>query len=443
MAQIPKVRIRNKMLPSRKINAKKHQSVTSAEILVTLTFVGAFLVAFFGRNFSNTAQAHILHDTKHVSMGQVPVSPKGSRLFFASVDDASIVSVAAIRGDKITVADQTTQTLVTWQKSEPVDASADREQSNSVTQMMQSPNGRFVAANVAFGVTNQLMITDLQDREKPHLFKLVDQGEGSLIGWHPDSSHVLYRADDVGVADPGLWIVDVTNGSHERVEIPELKSSWGLLTASFSPDGKQVLYATSKGMGFGSELYSFDLDTKKHELVWKDETKVLASLVYASDGKYIAFNTLLDSPVPFARSGLYVMDVSDHSTSLLTLMDGGHGQMPIWSSDGQDIVFVARDNLDNANADVIDEALSSSIRSVNIATGKEITLVPGDKARQVDISLAPTGEVLFSSNRSGKAEIWAVTAAGEMQQLTFDGQPKKLPIFLSDIQPTVSKEVTK
>jgi hypothetical protein len=38
-----------------------------------------------------------------------------------------------------------------------------------------------------------------------------------------------------------------------------------------------LFYATSKGMGFGSEIHTIDINSKTDKLVWKDEGKVVAS----------------------------------------------------------------------------------------------------------------------------------------------------------------------
>ncbi len=71
-----------------------------------------------------------------------------------------------------------------------------------------------------------------------------------------------------------------------------------------------------------------------------------------------------------------------------------------------------------------------SIRSVNVQTVEASTIVPANGARQIDLSLTATGDLLFASNRQGALELWSLNATGKLQQLTSDGEAKRYPLFV-------------
>jgi Tol biopolymer transport system component len=234
------------------------------------------------------------------------------------------------------------------------------------------------------------------------------------------------------VADPGLWIVDTRTGGHRRVATPGLTAPQGILAAAFSPDGTRLAFATSRGMGFGSEIWEVGLDGSGRRQLRHEPNAIVGSLSWAPGGQSLAFNTLFDSPVPFAPAGLWVLDLASRDAQYLTQMDGGHGEEPIWSRDGAALFFVARENTDDRQANHRPEALVSSIRSVDVRSGRETVLVAAGGARQIDLASTPQGDLLFVSNRSGALEIWSLDAKGTAAQITHDGAPKRHPVMVAN-----------
>lgn len=194
------------------------------------------------------------------------------------------------------------------------------------------------------------------------------------------------------------------------------------------------MVATSKGIGFGSEIWSANLESQEFNLIHSEEQKTVADLQWSPDGSTLAFVNLLDSPVPFAEAGLWQMSSGGGEAQLLASMDGGRGQAPIWSQDSQRLYFVTRENLDDRAADYESAALASSIRVVDVETREANTLVPAESARQVDLDVTGASELIFASNREGSLELWRLRTDGQLQQLTVDGEDKRHPVIVQTAQ---------
>jgi WD40 repeat protein len=381
----------------------------------------------------------------------LPPVPVGDLLLFASVNPPALLAAPASSIETgVPIPVDQIQQLIQWgppvEEPAPVPAGVETEHDGSATSpeevegghdgltlpgsLFSSPDGRYAAVQLYPGPMTVVLLLDLADRNKPILSRLTPEGFGHFLGWHPDSRHALYVAHDLMVSDPGLWVVDVVEGTHQRIETPGLVAPEGLTAAAFSPDGATVVYATHGGMGTGSELWVTTEGGEPRKL-WSDQVTVVGSLSYSPDGKYIAFNNLLDSPVPFAKSGLWVIETASEQASFLTVMDGGHGQQPLWSRDSAELYFVRRDNLGDTAADYKAEALVSSIHAFRLEEREERELASSDGARQIDLSLAPNGDLLFASNRNGAAELWVVSPDGNLRQVTTDGSAKRHPLVVS------------
>ncbi|MEW6241591.1 MAG: hypothetical protein AB1564_12350, partial [Chloroflexota bacterium] len=233
-------------------------------------------------------------------------------------------------------------------------------------------------------------------------------------------------------ADPGLWFLDVHTKEHTRIDIPDLPYE-GLLDVAVSPDGNQIAYAYSRGMGFGSELWMMDLSNNATRQVHVDAYGVVGYIIWSPNGEQVAFTEMLDSPIPFQQGGLWIVNADGSNLKLLsTSIDGGHGQEPVFSADGKKLYFVERGNPQDNNANYEPDALISSIQSVELSTGRVTELVSANGSKQLDISLSSDGSIFFVSNRGGGAsEVWVLDSDGILQQITTDGQNKNHPLIVS------------
>ena len=133
-----------------------------------------------------------------------------------------------------------------------------------------------------------------------------------------------------------------------------------------------------------------------------DSTALDREPMLSPDGRRLVFNS--------DRSGFYEIYVANaDGSNEVALTDMGPTAMgsPRWSPDGQTVVF---DRYENGH---------SSIYTINAGGGKP-RRVTGGEFRDIRPSFSHDGKwIYFSSNRSGRLEIWKVSPAGDaLQQLT-------------------------
>lgn len=301
---------------------------------------------------------------------------------------------------------------------------------SSLYELLISPNNRWVLMEIDHGTKSSAILIDLQDSS--HATRLVPQGWGTFLAWHPDSTKVLYQTINEDVSDPGLWLVNLADGSHINIPLPKDFIPEGIQSASISPDGQKIIYSVTRGMSYGSSVWLCNIDGTNLRRVMDYPYNAIANLSWSPEGDRFAFTTLYDSPVPFADAGLWVSEANGENALLLAIADGGHGQRPLWSPNGEEIYYIGRDNLEDAVADYNAEKLQSSIRAVNITTGEERVLVPSDGFRNLDLFLTSDNQLLFVSDRNGTLEVWetSVDDNSEFRQITFDGADKRHPILI-------------
>lgn len=275
-----------------------------------------------------------------------------------------------------------------------------------------------------------LWLLEFDGAAVPALSPLPAVGYGEFLAWHPDGRRVLIKMLDEGIADPGLWLVDTRDGSHRRIELPELAAPEGLLAAAVAPDGARLLYSITRGLGTGSSLWLTDLGGSAHERLRDEPHAVIGGLRWSPDGERAAYVTGLDSPVPFAPAVLWTLSPGEGEPRRMAITDGGHGQAPLWSGDGRTLYYIARDNPASREANRDPAALVSSIHAVDVRSGESRLVVPADGARQIDLALAPDGDLLFASTRGGALAIWRATPDGRLTRLTSGDLGQRSPLLI-------------
>src|SRR5712671_5371025 len=158
----------------------------------------------------------------------------------------------------------------------------------------------------------------------------------------PDGKWIIFTSERAGSAD--IYRVHPDGSGLERLTDDPAYDDQGAL----SPDGKQLAFVSSRGTGF-ADIWVLDLQTKKA----RNLTHAPGSFrpCWSPDGKWIAFSSDRNTPVRrldaerFAQVhavSIYVMRADGADVRRLTPA-GKFAGSPKWSPDGKRVVFYEMD----------------------------------------------------------------------------------------------------
>lgn len=276
----------------------------------------------------------------------------------------------------------------------------------------KSPNDRWIAVETgceARAYTQLLEVATGQQRAaEPESWH-----DSYFLNWTPDGETYLIRVDPIG--ENRILLVNAKDGSFEQLDTPPYTYD-----AALSPDGKRILYAVSRGLGFGSEVWLLDRDGQTREQIINAPAHIIAYPTWSPSGDALAYIRMPDSNVPFTVGELLLADGDGRNARLLAPADAGHGYPPQWSPDGQQIAFVVRENPEQGAADISAPYLESNIYSASAVTGDVRALTKFTGALTDGPTWSPDGAWLaFSSDANGIADIWLLEiASGNVQTVT-------------------------
>lgn len=177
---------------------------------------------------------------------------------------------------------------------------------------------------------------------------------------------------------------------------------------SFTPDGKQIVYASSAGTGVCCRIFIANLDGTGFRPITSSSAIEVEPKVNPKTGRDIVFTSGRSGPQQVYRMG---MDGSD----LERLTPGtGEASNPSWHPDGQHIAFAWTQGYATG---------AFNIFTMNVATKEYTQLTHGD-GKNENPSWAPDGvHIVFAKTRGGSHQIYTMLADGtQLQQLTTVGQ---------------------
>jgi Tol biopolymer transport system component len=281
-----------------------------------------------------------------------------------------------------------------------------------------SQTGKQIAFLRMQGPTMNVIVRDLKDGAERMIGAITTQkgdwtgDPGPLIGnlgpaWAPDGTHVIVADGAVSEGKGGgLYLLDIINGSRQRLTDPE-----GVvqdLLPKVSPDGKTLAFVRTVSHGDG-DVYLLDIATRSLKRL-TSESHSINGLAWSRQ-----HNQLVLSSNREGTFQLWNVDISDgimqkintDSTTAIDPQVGSHGDAIAYVSSSQnwniDTVRVGKDN--------------------QISTSVERLI--GSSGRNHSARYSPDGKkIAFVSDRSGGWEIWLCDLhCSGPQQLTHFGGP--------------------
>ncbi|MGD0872958.1 MAG: hypothetical protein ABSB88_25720 [Bryobacteraceae bacterium] len=219
----------------------------------------------------------------------------------------------------------------------------------------------------------------------------------------PDGSRLAFTSFARG--NPGIFVFSVDPVRDLRFY--NQRGASVTETPSFTPDGKQIIFASSSGTGHCCRIYLANLDGSNLRPISSSSAIEVEPKVNPKTGAEIAFVSGRSGPQQIYRMNMDGADVD-------RLSDGtGEASNPAWHPDGQTLAFAWTRGFATG---------AFNIFIMDVAS-RHYTQLTHWEGRNENPSWAPDGKhIAFMSTRSGRSQIWSMLANGtQLQQLTTQG----------------------
>ncbi len=180
---------------------------------------------------------------------------------------------------------------------------------------------------------------------------------------------------------------------------------------SFTPDGKQVVYASSAGTGRCCRIFAANLDGTGFRPISSSSAIEVEPKVNPKTGNDIVFSSGRSGPQQVYRMSMDGSDVERLTPGI------GEASNASWHPDGQRIAFAWTQGYSTG---------AFNIFTMNVATKEYVQLTHGD-GKNENPSWAPDGvHIAFAKTRGRSSQVYTMLADGtQLQQLTSLGQNER------------------
>jgi len=236
----------------------------------------------------------------------------------------------------------------------------------------------------------------------------------------PDGKWLSFTSDRCGKGATQVYIMPIEGGgARQLTSEPE---STRAMTATWAPDGKSLLFVSTRGKRYN--LYSIPFEGGEAKLLSHSPGGSRFG-IYSADGKKIAFYSNRIRPGDLYGYNIFVMDSGGESETEMarqvTNSTGSPGH-PTWSADAKWIAYVAKD-VDSLHQNTMEgNIIFAKFHVFKVAAegGEEIRLskgvVDGQSTEETWPSWSPDGKwIAFGRQTGTKRDVWVFDVATKQE----------------------------
>lgn len=283
-----------------------------------------------------------------------------------------------------------------------------------IAKLFPSPNNQYVAVTWVHGEAAHGSITILDIATGQTLVslsnKLNQNLQANFLAWTPDSQSVLVMGASGSDLTGSAWLVDVSSGDYQAVDIKQRFGAPTITSAIFSPDGRLIIYAQSGCFQCGHQLWQLAVDGSHRQQLSGHSKAIIEDMVLSPDGEYIAFLQWVEGYQYGDIGKLWLMKADGSEPHLLSeaMVDYYDHFKPIWSFDNQTVLFIQNDDSGH------------NIYAIDVSSEQVTQLTDFEDTRVSNLTWSPDGNrIAFIINDGTDFSTWTIDKEGDdLQRLS-------------------------